>query len=384
MKEDTTTFPKSLRQAFNDAVTLLHASEAAEAVDALQALQPRVARANLFSANESLEDVATSSLPLLLVEHYLALGLTQVSTMGPNMASLRYENLQVAAVLWSAFLRRLEKLELLSTAQLQEVHILEELSEATSYSDTGNGSNNSAQLLNPPTTHRDAKIARHRLQQAAQQQQAKLQALVDRRRRLGLASTENLDGHDDESLQRAVSLQQLQLAAIQAVEEWTSVLREIPLLARMKEQERQTPMGPAGDDEDDRQRTAPTRSPPPQKPLQLTHITKDATTGQIQIHRDTARETVFRRGWNQPTMSLEELAEREVADAMQRAERQQVAEAAAATAPRRYEALVRDGLEDDVDLVDASAKLDQHWDDWKDANPRGSGNKRGDVGDRNF
>ena len=43
-----------------------------------------------------------------------------------------------------------------------------------------------------------------------------------------------------------------------------------------------------------------------------------------------------------------------------------------------------DGLEDDKDLVDASAKLDRDWDDWKDENPRGSGNKMGDRGDRNF
>ena len=41
-------------------------------------------------------------------------------------------------------------------------------------------------------------------------------------------------------------------------------------------------------------------------------------------------------------------------------------------------------MEDRADLVDASAALDRKWDDWKDENPRGSGNKRGDVGDRNF
>ena len=35
-------------------------------------------------------------------------------------------------------------------------------------------------------------------------------------------------------------------------------------------------------------------------------------------------------------------------------------------------------------LVDASAKLDREWDEWKEANPKGSGNKMGDRGDRNF
>lgn len=83
-------------------------------------------------------------------------------------------------------------------------------------------------------------------------------------------------------------------------------------------------------------------------------------------------------------MSLEELAEKEVAAAMERDEKQKLAEASQKDAPRKYEDLVRDGMEDDADLVDASADLDRRWDDFKDENPRGSGNKRGDVGDRNF
>jgi hypothetical protein len=83
-------------------------------------------------------------------------------------------------------------------------------------------------------------------------------------------------------------------------------------------------------------------------------------------------------------MSLDELAEREVREALERQARQQAAEAEASLGPRRYEQLQRDGLEDDADRVDASADVDRRWDDWKDENPRGSGNKRGDVGDRNF
>lgn len=83
-------------------------------------------------------------------------------------------------------------------------------------------------------------------------------------------------------------------------------------------------------------------------------------------------------------MSLEELAEKEVAAAMERDEKQKLAEASQKDAPRKYEDLVRDGMEDNADLVDASADLDRRWDDFKDENPRGSGNKRGDVGDRNF
>ena len=83
-------------------------------------------------------------------------------------------------------------------------------------------------------------------------------------------------------------------------------------------------------------------------------------------------------------MSLEEFGDREYAEAMERAEKEKASEIASKNAPRRYEYLKRDGLEDDIDKVDASAKKDRDWDDFKDENPRGSGNKKGELGDRNF
>ena len=63
---------------------------------------------------------------------------------------------------------------------------------------------------------------------------------------------------------------------------------------------------------------------------------------------------------------------------------QKDAEAKVKFMPRRYDQLVRDGMEDDADLVEKSAVLDRRWDDWKDENPRGGGNKMGERGDRNF
>ena len=122
----------------------------------------------------------------------------------------------------------------------------------------------------------------------------------------------------------------------------------------------------------------------PEGPLKVTHITQDSTTGQLQFRRQEIRSQVLRPGWNQPTVSLEELADREVSAAREREANQKRAEAANQRQPRRYDQLRKDGLEDEADLVDASAALDRQWDAFKDMNPRGSGNKRGDVGDRNF
>jgi immunoglobulin-binding protein 1 len=147
----------------------------------------------------------------------------------------------------------------------------------------------------------------------------------------------------------------------------------------------------------------------PQQPLQLTQITQDPMSGQLQfskqqisngtlqniglpssslsgtqIQRQQIAEGVFNPSWNLPTMSLDELAEKERADAIARSKSQKEAEARAKTMPRRYEQLVKDGMEDDADLVDKSAALDRKWDEWKEENPRGSGNKMSERGDRNF
>ena len=47
--------------------------------------------------------------------------------------------------------------------------------------------------------------------------------------------------------------------------------------------------------------------------------------------------------------------------------------------PMRYDQLVAEGLEDDETLAEEAAYRDRAWDNWKDENPRGSGNKMGKL-----
>ncbi|KAG7375800.1 hypothetical protein PHYPSEUDO_015235 [Phytophthora pseudosyringae] len=72
-------------------------------------------------------------------------------------------------------------------------------------------------------------------------------------------------------------------------------------------------------------------------------------------------------------MTLEEYADREVADAMERQKREQyvMVALAAPLGPRRYDQLLEDGDEDDEKLVEESTYKDRPWDDWKDANEKG-------------
>jgi immunoglobulin-binding protein 1 len=103
-------------------------------------------------------------------------------------------------------------------------------------------------------------------------------------------------------------------------------------------------------------------------------ITKTYKVGdKIMMSRETVKATVFGDRIAPPTMSLEEFAELEVEDAQRRAQSQ----AEAPQGPKRYNQLLAEGEEDNIDLVDEATIQDRNWDNWKDENPRGWGNKMG-------
>ena len=104
--------------------------------------------------------------------------------------------------------------------------------------------------------------------------------------------------------------------------------------------------------------------------------TLSSIDGQL-LRREQLVRAVFEPRMSGPTVSLEEFAEREVAEALRRQEQQAAAETQEENAVRRYRHLQEAGLEDDEDLVDRATVNERAWDDWKEQNPRGSGNKLG-------
>jgi immunoglobulin-binding protein 1 len=72
-------------------------------------------------------------------------------------------------------------------------------------------------------------------------------------------------------------------------------------------------------------------------------------------------------------MSLAEFADIEVAQAIERGQK----EAAAEGPVRKIKQLEADGDEERLDLVDLATTEDRNWDAWKEENPRGWGNKMG-------
>ena len=93
-----------------------------------------------------------------------------------------------------------------------------------------------------------------------------------------------------------------------------------------------------------------------------------------------ARDLVFRPGHNLPTMSLDEFGRQELARAQAQQARDGSAEARAAErAKRRTEQLERDGDEDDEAAHEAATLRSRAWDEFCDANPKGWGNRPGNM-----
>lgn len=349
----------------------------------LKRIQRDVDTLSLFSKNETVEDVSTKSIPFLTLEHFMATALVNLPA-GPEAMAKRKANILQSLILWGQFLERLETLEVLTAEEKKEFHeLLEEQQQYTniSWNDVVQDLTNKL----PPVPNRDAKIARFKTKQHLQKEIERFNALKDRRNRCGISAEDEMDGHDEESLARSMALTAIYMHKIDALENWSQSMRELPVIEMMVkvESERQQMDRHIGKCTVGSIDSEPVSSSSG-RGLQVTHITKDGATGQLQFKRDEIRSKVFRPGWSQPTMTLEEFGEREYKQAMEREERQKHAEANRKNEPRKYEELVRDGMEDDAELVEASTNLDREWDDWKDENPRGSGNKMANRGDKNF
>ena len=369
--------PMSLDKRLDNARAMIESSPK-ECIPLLDSIQRDVQALSLFSKNETVEDISTKSIPFLAVDNFLALAIGNLP-VEPGAMIRRKENIERSLTLWGHFLERLEALELLSKDETNEFHRLVEDREEGSAAEPG-----SNRFGRGVPVDRDAKIARFKAKQQQRQEIEKLKALMDRRNRCKIAPEDEMDGHDLDSLERSLVLKELQSFKVEALENWFQTMRELPMIEQMikMDSERQQTTKHTGEGN---HFTGPnSRRPPSNKGLQVTHITQDAVTGQLQFKRDEIRSKVFRPGWSQPTMSLEELGEREYRAAIEREERQKEAETQRVFQPKRYDELVKDGMEDNAELVEASAKLDRAWDDWKDENPRGSGNKMANRGDKNF
>ena len=200
-------------EKFYKAVAIVNNGGSAEAVPNLESLQEWVRANSIISSNETLDDMATFNIPWLSLNHYLAKALTQLPVINREKMRDRLVNLQRACDFWLTFFETMENMELLSDQEQCEYHTLVEVS------DSWNEENQKIF-----STNRDTKIARYNARKQVEQEMEKLRALRDRRKRLGLGS-EEMDGYDQESLNRSLALKSLDLAKQDAIEEWSSAVQ---------------------------------------------------------------------------------------------------------------------------------------------------------------
>ena len=378
----------------------LISSDPSSAISELQKLQPLLRGNSLYSPNERLEDVQTSILPLLALDFHLAIALINAPmNMSDRTSASRFrkESLDRATNFLHEFLRRMEILGIFQ--EIDQVPGSDESSDAilkTYYHliDLENGESDedddSSRLSKHTLTTgdmRNMKIRNFRLKRNAEEAASKLSM------REKYYDDSNTDASaDSEEFRRKISIYLLIRYVVESIDQVMACKKEIEMLAMAIsfEQKRQN-----------MERNQGVRTGIPQesktskggrkedisksnKPMEVTRVTQDPITGNLLFKREQLQSNVFKPSWNQPTMTLSELGELEYKEAIRRGERQKESEAKEKLKPRRYEYLVKDGMEDNLDLVDASAEVDRKWDDWKDENPRGSGNKMADRGDRNF
>lgn len=104
--------------------------------------------------------------------------------------------------------------------------------------------------------------------------------------------------------------------------------------------------------------------------------------GEIVFARETVKANVFVPSMESWSMTVEEFGELELQRAKERdAEQKAQIEANKGddteNLSRRMSQLEADGDEDNARLVEAAVYNDREWDAWKEANPKGSGNKMG-------
>jgi immunoglobulin-binding protein 1 len=310
-----------------------------------------ISKVSLFSPNESLEDIATTDLPYLLVDYWVAELLQKISAPSP------LDRLRVLGEVREAYERYLHLIDNYSLLSPSDAKLFESYNEGpTSFSTIS---------TSDPTARRNAKIANFKVEKELKQ---KLEYLRQR--------PDYQDEGGDEEVIRAVHLSQIAFCTHMTFQFLESLNREVEVLAQVP-----LPLLPqtssVADDErrrvdELRQEGISERLDPPLRRLQssfngssgplLTKQGKPLQPFTLLNNRQEIQQGVFRPGHNLPTMTIDEYLEEEK-------RRGGIIEGGGEASFRRSEP-----DEDDMDRVDAETMKAREWDEFTEANPKGSGN----------
>ena len=352
--------PYSLRTLFGTAQSLRQHLEALSstsqqyhdtlqtALSRLQACHELAASLSLFSSNESIEDIATSDLPFLSIDYHLGDLTARQPFALSSSPSARIATLRGAQAFYASFLGRLDAYDILSKPE-QALH--ERFTESpTTFA-----------LLahHDAARKREAKIARHQYEKDLEEKLAYL--------RRDPSALEKDDG-----ALRGLYHAELSLHAHHAFHALDQIAQELAILAFAPAD----PQAPADGTTDLRgvSRTNGSdysdRLDPP-----LAQLARNGRAGPILSKegrplqpftlldsRQRLRDGVFRPDHNLPTMTIDEYLEVE-------RQRGGIIDGGGKESGRRWEV-----DEDDLEAADRETMKAREWDDFKEANPRGSGN----------
>ncbi|KAI1300584.1 TAP42-like family protein [Xylaria venustula] len=302
---------------------------------------------SLFSPNESLEDLATSDLPYLLVFYHTAELLQKVSTSSP------LERTRVLNSTRDAYEKFLHLLDSYSILAPRDNKLLAEYNE--------DPSNFSTISTRDPNARRNAKIANFKAEKELKQ---KLEYMRNSPRYLE-------DGGDEEAV-RELYLANIALSVHMTFQGLEGINREVDILAQAP-----IPLIPQHTtiEEDDRRRKesmdidgyserldSPLRTQAGFKGPLLSKEGKPLRPFTLVGNRQELQRGVFRPGHNLPTMSIDEYLEEE-------RRRGGIIEGGGEASGRQPEP-----DEDNIEKADEETMKARAWDEFTEANPRGSGN----------
>ena len=360
----------------------------------IEAALHRAAGEGILSTNEVLDDMTTTDLPFALLAHHRAVALEASGSLPPSASHEDRLKSRFAAVRRSleahkAFLAQMVDMEEVKGDDLEvwkEIELWDEEEDAMISTPSSLMPSTAGQR--DAAAARERKIRNYKRQRAAEQRIAELdEGLDDAVRRedtaaegpstllklIGLRSKPAVADKVEEALRERWQLV-LQRCVRASLESCSSLRDEATMLSVMVGREgfgdsAERSAGEAGDERVDPARRAGEGD---RKGLSVVHLDK-GVDGRVVERRERIKADIFRPYHNLPTMSLAEFADQEMREAMEREERQRNAPAP----PRRTEHLERDGDEDDHALEEDGRRRQAEWDDWKDANPKGIGNKMG-------
>lgn len=307
-----------------------------KALGNLRTCQRMVDSLGLFSANEEQDELSTSSMKYLLVPFYIA---EYLAASRPANSGARANQVQEALENYRTFLLDCEQYDLLGDLGTK-------LRYAVSHPESIDSS--TLRTLKIEKFKRDKALCADiaKLESSSQHADSREQDSTEQR---AVGGPSGLDEEDERKLWALV----IEVAVLKAQDQERLLKMEGKLLEESKHSVRTDSAALAPPSDQDRVRMIG----------QLQGIAAQLETSQ----RERLKRQVFQPSHSQPTMTLAQLADIELNDARVREDREARQRAAVAAADAAL-------TEDERDARDAAKQ--RSWDDWKDANPRGSGNSK--------